>query len=177
MSRHRDRCASLEKRRLGTPHSASHIYRKKITLPISLHVLLNSGLCTQKSCVCLLVKEFCPSLLLSGKPLNDSGVEVRNAPNEFFLNWQHSQSIQAILCHAVPQESLYPFQSGKAPLCLSRSHGCGYKNLQKTDSLCECLLQIIVKEELEQSNSTTASPELVIVIDEGQFRLELCLVQ
>ncbi|KAI4795213.1 hypothetical protein KUCAC02_031573 [Chaenocephalus aceratus] len=44
-------------------------------------------------------------------------------------------------------------------------------------TVCECLLQIVVTEELEQSNSTTASPEVVSVRDEGQSRLELCLVQ
>lgn len=56
-------------------------------------------------CVCVLfVQEFPPSILLSGKPLNDPVIiKVRNVSDEFDLHGQHGQSIQAILRHGVPR--------------------------------------------------------------------------
>lgn len=68
--------------------------------------------------VLLFVEELCSSLFLIGKFLDDSAVEIRDMPGQFFLYGEHGQSIKAILCHGVPEKSFYSFQSGKAPLRL-----------------------------------------------------------
>ena len=55
----------------------------------------------------LLVEELCSSVFLSGKFLNNPFIEICNVPCEFVLYREHSQSIEAILCHSVPKERLY----------------------------------------------------------------------
>ena len=81
--------------------------KRRHTVPTVKH---GSGLVLFWGCfVCvstcvLFVLEFCPSVLLRGKALNNPLIEVRNVSDEFFLHGEHGQSIQAILRHGVPQE-------------------------------------------------------------------------
>ena len=130
-------------------------------------------------CVCLIlfVQEFCPLRLLSGRHLNDPVIKVRNVHHKFLLHGEHSQSILAILCHGVSQEGLDPLQSWEASLRFSCCHRCGDEDLEEADSLCESALMVVLHEELVQMHCTTASLELTVLIDEGQFHFELGLVQ
>lgn len=71
-------------------------------------------------CACvfdsLFVLVFCPSILLSGKPLSDPNIEVRNVFDKFLGAYSHS--IKAVLCHGVSQEGLDPLKSREVSLIL-----------------------------------------------------------